>query len=74
MKDLIEVLKNIYNSEINVSIVSFWDGGYDVAIGDEMNGFQWEETYDVTKIDNIAEDLDKHVRLLYPDSDYAKND
>lgn len=37
------VLQDLYDSEINISISTFWDGGFDVKLGDEMNGF-WAET------------------------------
>ena len=33
------VMKNLYDSEINCSINSFWDNHWDVKLGDEMNGF-----------------------------------
>jgi hypothetical protein len=32
-------LQKIYDSEINVSFSWLWDGGIDVKLGDEMNGF-----------------------------------
>ena len=37
------VMQDLYHSEINVSISTFWDAGYDVKLGDAMNGFV-EET------------------------------
>ena len=44
MADLADELQKIYDSEINVTISWFWDGGIDVRLGDEMNGFVAEET------------------------------
>jgi hypothetical protein len=35
-------LQEIYDSEINVSISWLWDGGIDVKLGDEMNGYDAE--------------------------------
>lgn len=35
-----EEQQEIYDSEINVSISWFWDGGIDVKLGDEMNGYK----------------------------------
>jgi hypothetical protein len=35
-------LQKIYDSEINVSISWLWDGGIDVRLGDEMNGYSAE--------------------------------
>jgi len=33
--NLSQILTDIYNSEINVSITSFWDAGYQISLGDE---------------------------------------
>ena len=32
------VLEALYDHEINVGLQSFWDGGWTVWIGDDMNG------------------------------------
>ena len=37
--DLTTVLMDLYRSEINCSISSFWDNGFLVQLGDDMNGF-----------------------------------
>jgi len=37
--DLAVELQKIYDSEINISIGWFWDGGITLRLGDEMNGF-----------------------------------
>jgi hypothetical protein len=37
--DLQTVMMALYDSEINCSITSFWDNGFTVKFGDEMNGF-----------------------------------
>ena len=37
--DLASELQKIYDSEINVRISWLWDGGIDIRLGDEMNGF-----------------------------------
>jgi hypothetical protein len=34
------VIQALYDSEINCSISSFWDGGFMVKLGDEYNGFE----------------------------------
>ena len=36
MSDLEEILSALYESEINASISWLWDGGIDVALGDEL--------------------------------------
>jgi hypothetical protein len=41
--DLLTELQKIYDSEINIEIGWFWDGGIDVRLGDKMNGYLAEE-------------------------------
>ncbi len=33
------MLQELYDSEINFEISCFWDGGFAVKLGDEINGF-----------------------------------
>jgi len=40
------VLQELYDSEINFSITTFWDGGLEVKVGDEFNGFTANNTFD----------------------------
>jgi len=42
MSDLEEILRALYDSEINASISWLWDGGIDVQLGDELNGCKAE--------------------------------
>ena len=42
--DLAVELQKIYDSEINVRIGWFWDGGIEIRLGDDMNGYLAEET------------------------------
>jgi hypothetical protein len=37
--DLAVELQKIYDSEINVRIGWFWDGGIEIRLGDDMNGY-----------------------------------
>ena len=46
--DIEIVMKNLYESEINCSISSFWDNGWDVKLGDEMNGFVAEGNFETS--------------------------
>jgi len=32
------VLQDLYHSEINFRISTFWDGGFDLELGDDSNG------------------------------------
>lgn len=35
-----QVLQDLYDSEINVEISWFWDGGFDVALGNNYCGYK----------------------------------
>ena len=80
------VLARLYRSEINVSISTFWDGGWDVKLGDDMNGFEAETTIfcpsgDISHqrtledvragLAQVACWLDGVARERYPESQYA---
>lgn len=41
-----EVLRRIYRCECNISITTFWDGGYELKLGDHINGFVAEGNTD----------------------------
>ena len=62
-------LQRIYDSEINVRIGWLWDGGVDVRLGDEVNGFLAEEN--VPSITEIVPWLQEAIAHFYPDSTYA---
>ena len=55
-------LQRIYDSEINVRISWLWDGGIDVRLGDEMNGYLAEEN--VSSTGDIVPWLQSRSRLL----------
>jgi hypothetical protein len=67
--DIEIVLKQLYESEISCSISSFWDGGWDVKLGDEMNGFVAEGNFHT--LDEAAEFLDRQARIHFRESVYA---
>lgn len=43
--NLEDVIAALYACEINCSVSSFWDGGFDVALGDSMNGVTDQENF-----------------------------
>jgi len=43
-----KIFENLYKCEINWSIKTFWDNGYEVVLGDEMNGI-----IDQTNVDTM---------------------
>jgi len=64
-------LTKIYESEINFSICTFWDGGYTVRLGDDINGFIDKSMCNDTFRDAV-EELITMVLKNYPNSTYAK--
>lgn len=66
-----DTLNALYDSEINVEISSFWDAGWIVKIGDAMNGFAAEMTFDDLD-ENTSRWLTKTACELYPQSEFAK--
>lgn len=65
-----DVLDDLYGSEINCGIQSFWDGHWAAWLGDDMNGRVVEETN--LKFEEIAPWLDEQARKHFPNSTYAK--
>jgi hypothetical protein len=68
--DLAAELQAIYDSEINVEISWFWDCGFTVRLGDQMNGFQAEET--LATVAEIMPWLQEAIAHFYPDSTYSQ--
>lgn len=65
-------LKKIYDSEINVRVQSFWDGGWCVAVGDELNGLHWPK-WDSCELKEVIPALQELIKEHYPNSTYAKS-
>lgn len=66
----VELLQKLYNSEINVSLESFWDGGIQAKIGDNMNGFKSEENH--ATFEDAAQWCWDEAKRLYPDAEAFK--
>lgn len=71
MNNLEQELKKIYDSEINVHLDSFWDGGWHIQVGDNMNGFH-DAGYGYS-IEEVIPTLKELIKQHYPQSDYAKS-
>jgi hypothetical protein len=67
--NLAHELQKIYNSEINVRISWLWDGGIDVRLGDDVNGYLAEEN--VRSVAEIVPWLQEAIAHFYPHSTYA---
>src|SRR6516165_12643456 len=48
----------------------FWDGGIDIRLGDQVNGFVAEETFAL--VAGIGPWLQQAIAHFYPDSAYAR--
>lgn len=68
--NLLAVMLALYASEINIAVSCFWDGGWDVKLGDNMNGFKAEKNFD--DLDSAAPWLIDEAKRLYPTSEFAK--
>ncbi|MDP3740336.1 MAG: hypothetical protein Q8R02_23315 [Hyphomonadaceae bacterium] len=66
------VMAALYASEINCGMASFWDAGFAVWLGDDLNGRAAEEQFAHEDFDEIAEWLHAEAVRLYPGSEYAK--
>ena len=64
------VLSDLYASEINASVSWFWDGGFDVALGDAMNGWRAKASFD--SYIEALEWLRDRACEAYPESEFAK--
>jgi len=69
--NLIRELMRIGKSEINFSISYFYDDMWIFKLGDELNGFIWDESF--KDIVSGVNRLIKEVIKQYPDSDYVKD-
>ena len=67
--NLESVIQKLYDSEINCLISSFWQCGFTVKIGDDMNGFAAET--EVETVQEATDWLDAKARELYPNSAYV---
>ena len=64
------VFQRLYDSEINFSVSCFWDGGFIVRLGDDMNGFTDEE-HTGRDWAEVERWLDAAARRRIPDSVFA---
>lgn len=67
--DLGSVLRALYACEINCGLSSFWDGGWRVWIGDEMNGRDAQADFDRGEVGLIGHWLLEAAAHLYPSAD-----
>lgn len=69
---LTAVLQELYENEINVSLSCFWDGGWDIKIGDLLNGWKATAVFENDQLDTTAAMwLTAQAVALYPRSPFA---
>ena len=71
LNDMLDVFSDIYDSEINFILSIFWDSGYTVKLGDEMNGFK-DQSDCLENIQEAARELTRLTILHYPNSIFSK--
>lgn len=66
MGEGMSIFQKLYDLEINFSISCFWDNGFDVFIGDDMNGHQAEgRVYTWAEVEAW---LEENARIQFPDA------
>jgi hypothetical protein len=64
------ILQDLYDSEINYTVSTFWDAGFRVMLGDDMNGFVAENR--VQTFTEAVQWLALAAIEHYPQSDFSK--
>lgn len=70
--DILYLMWVLYDAEINCGISSFWDGGFNVWIGDDSNGHRAETNFDKGELWKAYDWLKANAAKAYPDSEFAK--
>lgn len=63
------ILQELYDSEINAGIQTFWDGGFDWNLGAPMEP---RATGTADTLAAAEKDIEHAALRHYPDSDFAK--
>jgi hypothetical protein len=71
-----DVMRRLYDSEINAGMQSDWHGGISVWIGGPedtgLNPVQAKATFLSSEFDRVGEWLESEARRLYPISGFAR--
>jgi len=67
------IFQKVYDSEINFQVSTFWDGGFTIKMGDEMNGFKDKLGATVDTWEEVEPALHDLAIKHYPGSKYAIN-
>lgn len=64
------IFQQLYDSEISFSISCFWDGGFEIKLGDDLNGYTAQTR--VESWDEVEQWLRAEALLHYPESQFSK--
>jgi hypothetical protein len=67
-----ETFADLYSDEINWSISTVWDTGYEIKLGDSRNGFH--ATKRVQGAEEIGPALRRMVAEHYPETDWPEEE
>ena len=67
---MLDIMQQLYESEINCMISSFFDGGFMWKLGDGVNGYIAEGVTE--SFGDAADELAEAARRHYPNSEFAK--
>jgi hypothetical protein len=65
------ILQRLYNSEINFEVSAFYDAGFDVRLGDHLNGFVAEDKVAWAEAEAWLRD---QALAHFPDSKFAQDE
>jgi len=65
------VLQALYDSEINAGILWFWDGGFELRLGDNINGIKAEAVVGTTQ--EAARWFIDNAKRIWPQSQFAES-
>jgi hypothetical protein len=66
------IFQRLYDSEINFEVSGFYDAGFDVRLGDALNGFLVEGK--VKTWDEVEAWLREQALAHFPDSKFAQDE
>lgn len=63
---LCQAMAYLYKHEINSRVDGFWDSGFTVLLGDNMNGFRHGKDFESHELHCAGEWLLKKAKEVYP--------
>ena len=66
------ILQRLYDSEINFEVSGFYDAGFDVRVGDHLNGFRVKDKVETWA--NAEAWPREQALALFPDSKFAQDE